>query len=184
VQSVDEVNAIDLGIYSEEMFDAILIFGPYYHLVEENERIQATREIGRTLKNGGLVFVTFMPWLGVLSGLISFAAEKPEEMTVDIWQSAFEKQSFRSLAPQGFQESYFATSGEMKALFDSVGIRCLEITSLRGIGFEKEQALWRIKETAPELFEKVMIALEKTATDPAVVSLGGFAVYIGQKQVV
>ena len=38
--SCDVVNAIDLSRYENEKFDAVLLFGPLYHLLDKNEREQ------------------------------------------------------------------------------------------------------------------------------------------------
>ena len=45
--SCDVVNAIDLHIYQDETFDVILLFGPLYHLLEEQERTRCLQEINR-----------------------------------------------------------------------------------------------------------------------------------------
>ena len=36
--ALDVVNAINLSIYNDEQFDAVLLFGPLYHLLDKNER--------------------------------------------------------------------------------------------------------------------------------------------------
>lgn len=63
VKACDVVNAIDLGIYKDNEFDVVLLFGPLYHLLEDSERQACIKEIRRVLKNGGLVFASFIPYL-------------------------------------------------------------------------------------------------------------------------
>jgi 2-polyprenyl-3-methyl-5-hydroxy-6-metoxy-1,4-benzoquinol methylase len=67
---VDKANADlgDLGVRAEvgdarqlaaadESFDAVLMFGPLYHLTERVDRIAALREAGRVVRSGGIVAV-------------------------------------------------------------------------------------------------------------------------------
>ncbi|MCI8344454.1 MAG: class I SAM-dependent methyltransferase [Clostridia bacterium] len=63
VKSCDIVNAIDLSIYENEQFDAVLLFGPLYHLLTIEERQKSIKEINRVLRKGGLVFASFIPYL-------------------------------------------------------------------------------------------------------------------------
>jgi S-adenosylmethionine-dependent methyltransferase len=52
--------ATDLSRFPDESFDALLLMGPLYHLLEEAERVQALREARRALKPGGVLFVAFI----------------------------------------------------------------------------------------------------------------------------
>lgn len=53
-------NAVDLGRWEAESFDAVLVFGPMYHLTEERDRDRCVREALRVLKPGGLVAVAYI----------------------------------------------------------------------------------------------------------------------------
>ncbi|MBC8255137.1 MAG: methyltransferase domain-containing protein [Ardenticatenia bacterium] len=52
--------ATDLSRFSNASFDAVLLMGPLYHLLEEDERRQALAEARRVLVAGGLVFAAFI----------------------------------------------------------------------------------------------------------------------------
>lgn len=52
-------NALDLSLFEDKSFDAILLFGPMYHLLKEEERIKALNEAKRVLKDDGLIFVSY-----------------------------------------------------------------------------------------------------------------------------
>jgi len=52
--------ATDLSRYPAETFDALLLLGPLYHLLEEAERRQALAEAHRVLKPGGILFAAFI----------------------------------------------------------------------------------------------------------------------------
>jgi S-adenosylmethionine-dependent methyltransferase len=52
--------ALDLGCFADGEFDAVLLMGPLYHLLEEFERRQALAEAWRVLKPGGPLFAAFI----------------------------------------------------------------------------------------------------------------------------
>ncbi len=52
--------ATDLSRFADGTFDAVLLLGPLYHLLQENERRQALVEARRVLKPGGLLFAAFI----------------------------------------------------------------------------------------------------------------------------
>ncbi|MHC4984982.1 MAG: class I SAM-dependent methyltransferase [Planctomycetota bacterium] len=181
IDSIDEINAIDLGIYPDEGFDAVLAMGPFYHLGSEDERGQAAREIARILKPNGLVFVDFIPRLTGVKGLIERYAADPEQVTPEALAEAFRSGVFRNAAPRGFQEGYYAEADEIRELFESVGFISQEIVSLRSIAFMHEEALLEVRQKSPELYAEVVSIMDKTASDPRVIAMSGSAVYIGHK---
>jgi len=53
-------NALDLSRYEDHSFDAVLLFGPLYHLHELKDRKQCVREAKRVCKENGVIFVAFI----------------------------------------------------------------------------------------------------------------------------
>jgi S-adenosylmethionine-dependent methyltransferase len=56
----EQGTALDLGRFADESFDAVLLMGPLYHLLEETERRQALAEARRVLKTGGPLLAAFI----------------------------------------------------------------------------------------------------------------------------
>ena len=52
-------NALDLSMFKDNTFDVTLLFGPMYHLLTEEEKIQALKEAKRVTKKGGHIFVSY-----------------------------------------------------------------------------------------------------------------------------
>ena len=46
--------------FDDAGFDAVLLMGPLYHLLEEQERLSALAEVERVVRPGGLVFAAFV----------------------------------------------------------------------------------------------------------------------------
>ena len=53
-------NAVNLSRYADESFDAVLLFGPLYHLHAEADRQKCIAEARRVCKKGGTLFFAFI----------------------------------------------------------------------------------------------------------------------------
>lgn len=52
-------NATNLSRFSSNSFDVVLLFGPMYHLISNDDKIKALNEAKRVLKDNGYVFVSY-----------------------------------------------------------------------------------------------------------------------------
>ena len=52
-------NAKDLSKWPDETFDVVLLFGPMYHLISFQEKLQALLEAKRVTKRNGLIFISY-----------------------------------------------------------------------------------------------------------------------------
>ena len=53
-------NAVDLSRYADDSFDAVLLFGPLYHLHREEDRQRCIAEAKRVCKQNGKLFFAFI----------------------------------------------------------------------------------------------------------------------------
>lgn len=53
-------DARKLKRFRDESFDLVLLFGPMYHLVDDNDKILALKEAERVTRKGGLVMVAYV----------------------------------------------------------------------------------------------------------------------------
>ncbi|MBI5095634.1 MAG: methyltransferase domain-containing protein [Candidatus Hydrogenedentes bacterium] len=158
IESIDEVNAVDLSLYADGSFDAVVAFGPFYHLVSEDERKQAAREIQRVLRPNGMVFAAFIPRISGVAGLIERAANRPEQVPPEVLRSAAETGVFRNATNSGFQEGYYPLPGEFVSLFETSGFRIVDAMSLKSIACGLGEHVARLD--APLRFE-----VERLVTD-------------------
>jgi SAM-dependent methyltransferase len=178
IESIDEVDAQDLARYPDGRFDAVVAFGPFYHFISTEERRSAAREIWRVLGPAGLAFVSFIPRLSGIAGLVERAANNPQQVPLGTLTRAASTGVFRNGAADGFQEGYYAASLELRGLFEEVGFTVLELVSLRSAANLLEAALLRIQ---GPLRSEVEHVLDEVARDPAVVETGGHAVLVARK---
>ena len=52
-------NALDLSKFKDNTFDIVLLFGPMYHLISNEDKLKALSEAKRILKNNGLIFISY-----------------------------------------------------------------------------------------------------------------------------
>ncbi len=52
-------NAIDLQMIDDETYDLVLLFGPIYHLMNNNDKLLAIKEAKRVLKKDGTLFISY-----------------------------------------------------------------------------------------------------------------------------
>lgn len=52
-------NAMDLHVFKDNTFDMVLLFGPMYHLISEEEKIIALNEAKRIVKKNGLILISY-----------------------------------------------------------------------------------------------------------------------------
>ena len=135
------VNAVDLSQYHDREFDAVLLMGPLYHLLEKSERDQCIAEVNRVLKPGGIVFATFLPYLTGSIGVVDRFFGHPEQVNAETIREVFRSGRFNNLANAGFQEGYYPTSEEIEELFRSHGFDKQQIRSIRVVHFANREKL-------------------------------------------
>ncbi len=52
-------NATNLSSFKDNSFDMVLLFGPLYHLINENDKLKALKEAKRILKDDGVILVSY-----------------------------------------------------------------------------------------------------------------------------
>lgn len=56
---IHQGNALDLSIFEDNSFDVTLLFGPMYHLLNNEDKIKALSEAKRVTKSTGKIFVSY-----------------------------------------------------------------------------------------------------------------------------
>ncbi len=181
VDTVEQRDARSVDGLADDSFDAVVAFGPFYHLVEADGRRQAAGEIARLVRDDGLVFVQYLPPVSGYVRLLERAAEDPEQVDEAAITRAVGERIFQNPSDSGFQEGYYADTAEISELFGAVGIEQVDAVSVRGIAAGREDKLVRLQEESPRLYEKIMDLVEETARLPEVIATGQIAVWVGRK---
>jgi ubiquinone/menaquinone biosynthesis C-methylase UbiE len=78
VKQIIEGSIIDMSVFNDEQFDAVLCLGPFSHLIEKHQREKAANEIVRVAKTGAPLFISVIGLLGVFRTVLQ---RLPYELT-------------------------------------------------------------------------------------------------------
>jgi S-adenosylmethionine-dependent methyltransferase len=157
--------ATDLSRFMDEAFDAVLLMGPLYHLLEANERHQALLEARRVLCHGGLLFATFItryaPFLYCAAHETDWPVREPE-FAESLLQTGI-------MPPRGAESSAFvahcAHPGEVPSLIEESGLDVVALLGVEGLVSMIEDGVNALSGAA---WEKWVELNHRVAADPSV----------------
>lgn len=117
--AVVKADARDLRQFEDETFDAVLLMGPLYHLLDEVDRRRAVAETVRVAKVGGIVMATNITRYAA----IRFWAKRDPMQVVD-HPELYEQQVATGKTPnaEGFTDLYLMHPAELPRLFAEVSV--------------------------------------------------------------
>jgi len=152
---VEQGTATDLSRFAADSFDAVLLMGPLYHLLDEGERKQALAEAYRVVKPGGPVFAAFITRY---AAHIDAAARYPE-------RAIEEAQDYRHIAQTGLLPprpdgaiaftAYFAHPNEVAPLCRSADLDVETVLGVEGLVSLREQLINALEGNAWEFWVDV-----------------------------
>jgi S-adenosylmethionine-dependent methyltransferase len=175
VESFDIVNATDLGRYAAGSFDAVIAFGPFYHLVADAENRRAAAEVHRVLVSHGQAFIAFIPRLSGVIALIDRAATQPAQVPDAVLRTAANSGAFANPTASGFQEGYYPLPGEIEQLFVAAGFRIEDMLSLRSITNNRAPQVARLEPAVRAEVERLDRALCRL---PEIIATCGHALLV------
>lgn len=129
----EQGTATDLSRFPDRAFDAVLLMGPLYHLLEDNRRRQAVVEAVRVLRPGGILFAAFITRYAVLRWAAvndpMWPLENPQHLR-SILETGI-------LPPRGALGSgfvaWFAHPTEVEPLLTGAGLSLLTMLGVEGL---------------------------------------------------
>lgn len=120
-------DARDMSALASESFDAALLMGPLYHIIEPVERVGVLRELVRILKPRGTAIVAYLNAWGIMkTGIVDLAHWYQDLSTL---RSMLTEHTFKGQSLSGFTECYWSTPEAALGEVKKVG---LEIVSYAG----------------------------------------------------
>jgi 2-polyprenyl-3-methyl-5-hydroxy-6-metoxy-1,4-benzoquinol methylase len=173
LQDYIHANALELGMLAAEWFDAALVFGPLYHLLDECERRQAVCQAFAKLKPGGALFAAF---IGRYAPARNAAKEDPAWI---IEERASHEMILRSGQYRGTGfPAYFAHPAEIQPFMESFGLRTLGLLACEGVISMIEDKVNALDDEAWTAWVELNYQLGK---DPSVHGIAEHLLYIGEK---
>ncbi len=179
VEGYEQGSATDLSRFASESFDVVLVMGPFYHLIDERDRLQAARESLRVLRPGGSVVASIINHLGVArAGLTEFASWYNEPDCLNIVRSYV--QLVEQGQALGFTEAYFAHPLELRGWYEDAGAETITMAAQEGLAGGMRDACRLLAENSVAWENWVHIVLA-TCQDPTILGGSEHTLYVGRK---
>lgn len=165
-------NALELESY-EQRYDVILLMGPLYHLVNENDRKTVVEGALRLLKPSGIIVASFIsnyaPIIDYLKGLHQI--DSTEELLGYLKDG-------RSGGEKGFTVAYFTSHEEAKELMNGFGLEEIIFAGVENILASKEKEINILDESE---YRKWLDICYKLSQDKNLMGTSEHFLYIGRK---
>jgi S-adenosylmethionine-dependent methyltransferase len=147
-------DARDMSMLATNTFDAALLLGPMYHIVDPEERAKVLQELKRILTPHGVAIIAYLNSWGMLkTGVV----EGPELCKdISFLRSMLEEHTFIGESPYSFTESYWSIP---KAALREVKAADLEIISYAGaesFANGMGRLLEKVAQDEPEAFNNIV----------------------------
>ena len=126
-------SATDLSCFPDDSFDAVLLMGPLYHLLEEGERLQALTEARRVLKPGSPCFAAFISRYAVPR----WAAAREPSWPLE-YPALLEKILATGVLPPGAEDgssfvAHFAHPAQVGPFCQRAGLEVVTVLGVEGL---------------------------------------------------
>jgi SAM-dependent methyltransferase len=155
--------------FEDGEFDAVLLFGPLYHLPERVDRLAALREAARICCPRGLIFAVAISRFAPLLGVVAKGAIVDERIFENV-QS--ELRTGRRVDPERrvspFPDAYFHLPEELAEEVRAAGLEVEDVYAVEGLGrfLPDLEAHWR-----DEAMRERILAIARTSeTDAHVIA--------------
>ncbi len=177
IAAFEQGDARDLSRFSDGSFDAVLLMGPLYHLLEEGDRRRAIREARRVLKQNGLVFAAFI----VRYAPIRWAAKYEPEWVIRHPERLEKLLSDGALpaSPEGdFTDAHLVHPSEIRPLMEGEGFETLDLIACEGVVSMIEE---KVNELAGKRWEAWVDLNYRLGRDRYVHGASEHLLYVGRK---
>jgi S-adenosylmethionine-dependent methyltransferase len=159
-------------------FDAVLLMGPLYHLVLEEDRKTAVKEAYGKLKKGGLIFSSFISRYGIWGDLMNkFPAHiEPRYGLQDILTSGQQGMAIKEWG--GNFRAYYTTVPEIAPLHEQAGFKTIVLAGVEPAGITADEAYKKLTEEQRKLWLDLLFSI---SAEPSVVGASGHLLYVGRK---
>jgi len=184
IKDLIEGSVVNLNRFDVRSFDAVLCLGPLSHLIERSERRKAAREIVRVAKMKAPVFASVASRYGAFRAFLQIV---PDEILEPSHEELFNLGIHRGhpmphKGGKGFStvDAYFFLPSELKELFESNGVRTLEIASCEGLSSRLQEDTNKLYEDKAKWDRWIKLLLQ-TCNDQSIVGMGDHILYVGKK---
>ena len=169
-------DARDLAGVPQSAFDAALVMGPLYHLVDQGDRESALRETFSCLCRGARIFSSFISRYGIWGDVMKKIPETIENQA-DV-RSVLDQGSDREREHPGEFRGYFAVTSEIPTLHEEMGFKTLVLAGVEPCISTDDETYNNLQGTRRRLW---LDLLHELSAEPSVVAASRHLLYIGEK---
>lgn len=161
-------------------YDAVLLMGPLYHLLKEDERIRAVDAALTLLKPGGIFAASFIT---MFASIIYYMKECPEMLGQPIPAEIEFMRLFsdgKSYSGEAFTRAHFAALDSIEPFMAQFPLEKITMISQEGILSPCEEKIFAC---SPEVIEKWLDIAELLADKPEYLTWAEHILYIGRKEI-
>jgi SAM-dependent methyltransferase len=169
-------DARDLGAVAGRGFEAVLLMGPLYHLVELDDRKLALQEVLKRMREGGILFSAFISRLGILGDLIKNVPDWIDGQAEV--RSVLERGRDPDDFPHGGFRGYLARASEIAPLHEGLGFKSLALAGVEPVIAADDESYNKLQGQERQLWLDLMYEL---STEPSIIGASRHLLYIGKK---
>lgn len=170
-------DARDLSNVADKGFDAVLLMGPLYHLVVEADRKVALKEAFDRLREGGVIFSSFISRFGILGDLLKkvpvWIEDQPEV------HSVLENGKDPVDYPRGGFRGYFAQPSEIAPLHEQIGFNTLVLAGVEPAISADDESYNNLQGKLRQQWLDLFYAI---STEGSILGASRHLLYIGRKR--
>lgn len=153
-------DARDMSALATESFDAALLLGPLYHIVEPVERESVLRELIRILKPPGTAIVAYLNSWGIMKTGIVDLAHWYQDLSA--LRSMLTEHTFKGQSLSGFTECYWSTPEAALREVKKVGLEIISYAGAEGFAGGMGPLLEQLAADNPEAYANVVQVAAET----------------------
>lgn len=170
-------DARDLGQVTERGFDAVLLMGPLYHLVEEADRKAALREVHDRMREGGVIFTSFISRFGIMGDLLKNLPDWIEKQAEV--QSLLSRGRRPDDSPRGGFRGYFARVSEIAPLHEAIGFEAITVVGVEPAISADDESYNRLEGRQRQLW---LDLLYEISAERSILGGSRHLLYVGKKK--
>jgi ubiquinone/menaquinone biosynthesis C-methylase UbiE len=166
--------------HSDQSADAVLLFGPLYHLTEREERLTALREARRVLRKDGYVFVVGISrFASTLDGLMSGFLDDPEFVRI-VRQDLLDGQHRNpTQTAHYFTNAFLHHPEELRDEVKAASLKLEKILTIEGIAVFLQDLDERWADTGRR--DQLLAAVRWLEDDPSVLGITGHLMAVAHR---
>jgi S-adenosylmethionine-dependent methyltransferase len=170
-------DARDLQAVSDIQFDAILLMGPLYHLILEEDRKRALQQTFAHLRIGGILFSAAISRFGIIGDLarnVPAWIENQAEVC-SLLENGKDSDNF----PRSGFRGYFTTISEIAPLHESVGLETITLAGVEPAISADDESYNLLQGRQRQLWLDLLF---KISAEPCIIAASRHLLYVGKKK--